>query len=72
MTTPSLTAEEIAGKLTEAQRRWLVGAFYGRGGWRIVGYRKKACDLGLCHPGTSLITPLGHKVRAILRINPNA
>lgn len=54
---------ELAGGLSEAQKRWLTEAFYGRGGWRIVGARKKACELGICHPGTSLITPLGMALR---------
>lgn len=57
---------KLAAKLTKAQRDWLLGAFYGRGGWRIVGYRKKACELGLCADRTSLITPLGLALRAHL------
>lgn len=57
-------AERVAGRLTKAQRRWLADAFYGRDGWRIVGFRAKACELGLCHPQTSRLTPFGLEVRA--------
>jgi hypothetical protein len=56
----------IAEGLTKAQQRWLEDAFYGASGWRIVGWRKKASQLGLCHPGTSLITPMGMSVRSYL------
>lgn len=66
----SMTAEEIARTLTKAQREWLHGAWYGLHGWRIVGYRKKACELGLCLPNTSRLSPLGLEVRAILERQP--
>lgn len=54
---------KIADSLTRAQCRWLDEAWYGAHGWRITGYRKKACDLGLCEPGTSRLTTLGQSVR---------
>lgn len=60
----------FATGLSKAQRGWLEDAFYGRGGWRIVGKREKACALGLCEPGTSLITPLGLAVRAYFQSLP--
>jgi len=59
-------AKQIADGLSEAQRRYLTEAFYGRGGWRIVGYRKIMVDKGLCLPGSSVISPLGLQVRAAL------
>jgi hypothetical protein len=61
MTNPDL--DKLARGLTEAQREWLRDAWYGNGGWRI-NYRKKACDLGLTNPGTSLLTPLGLALKA--------
>ena len=56
---------EIAKGLTKAQRQWLRDAWYGSLGWQI-NYRPKACDLGLCLPRSSKLTPLGLAVRAIL------
>jgi hypothetical protein len=59
-------AETIARGLSEAQRGWITNCFYGRYGWRVVGYRKKACELGLCYPNTSRMTPLGLAVRDVI------
>ena len=67
MTGPTInqTPEQIAERLSEAQKRWLLDAWYGRSGWQI-NYRKKACDLGLTEPNSGRLSPLGHSVREIL------
>jgi hypothetical protein len=62
-----MNAQEIAAKLTKAQRQWLLDAWVGAHGWRIVGYRGKAIELGLCHPRSSRLTPLGLAVRQIIQ-----
>ena len=59
---------KIAKGLSEAQRSWLQDAWYGPLGWQI-NYRKKACDLGLCFPGSSKLSSLGLAVRQYLMEN---
>jgi hypothetical protein len=61
----------IAKGLTKAQQRWLIDAYYGSHGWQICGYRPKACELGLCLPRSSRLTPLGLAVRAIIEKEQN-
>lgn len=61
----------LAASLTKVQKGWLLGAFYGRSGWRIERHSKKACALGLCFTGSSLLTPLGQQLRAYLMENRN-
>lgn len=59
-------AEIIAGRLTKAQRQWLLDAWVGANGWRTYR-RSKAIELGPCYIGSSRLTPLGLAVRQVLQ-----
>lgn len=57
---------EIAGKLTKAQRAYLLDAYYGPQGWKLQGFRSGAVKSGLCHPRSAYLTSKGIAVRQYL------
>lgn len=68
MTNPA----EIARQLSEAQKRILRNKWYGSRGWRVAYFSPALCRLGVLHPSSSQVTPLGLSVCAILEEQKSA